>query len=70
MMNKAIADRLIKQATVLTDNPDERVQRLVLNPTLLIELVVRECASIADDCDKYQEYDMNGLVLEAFGIDN
>ena len=44
-MNKQIQE-LIKQATVLTDNPDERVQRLQLNPALLVELVVKKFDNI------------------------
>ena len=61
-MNTRIKE-LIKQATVLTDDPNERVQRLQLNPALLVELVVKECASLVVDDDN--AYD----VLKQFGVE-
>ena len=62
-MNTRIKE-LIKQATVLTDNPDERVQRLQLNPALLVELVVNECANICGKDSLDYRY-----IKEHFGVE-
>ncbi len=57
---------LIKQATVLTDNPDERVQRLELNKVLLAELIVQECINVLDEDDGATHH--AELLKEHFGV--
>lgn len=68
-MNERIRE-LIKQATVLTDNPDERVQRLQLNPQLLVELVVNDVLNIVavggEFCSRPKLFEQ---IKERFGVE-
>lgn len=49
--------------------PDSAFER-PLSPIMLkfAENLIRRVAQVADECDSYQEYDMNGMILEEFGL--